>query len=218
MSAAALPQPGRTMPAGLGSLVRSLVINLAGPWAVYSVAAPHFAAQSTAPLLLSALVPLVEFAVIYTRQRTVDVIAIISLVQLAAGIAVILFAHTVMAGLAGHALMPAMLGLVFGASLPLGRPLIQPLARQTMAGNDPERQARFDLVARKPGAQRVFRQITLVWAVTLCVQSAVQLIAVRHMTAAAYLIFAPVLGYGLIGLLIWGAIRFGRRAAARATD
>jgi hypothetical protein len=216
MSDTALATVARAKPAGLAALIQSLLINLLGPYIVFSLAEPHFPANSTMPLLLSALVPAIELTVLYWRQRVVDVIAIISLIQLIGGIAITLLAHTAHAAILGHALMPAAMGLVFGASILIGQPLLKPLSRQTMAGNDRERLARFDEVAKHDGARRVFNRLTLVWAITLCLNSAILLAAARTLANRDYVLVSPIVTYGVLALLIWGGIRYGRRAVAAA--
>ena len=95
MSDAALSETSaaRAKPAGLKALIQSLLINILGPYIVFTLAEPHFPANSTTPLLLSALVPAIEFTILYWRQRVVDVIAIISLVQLTGSVAVTLWPY-----------------------------------------------------------------------------------------------------------------------------
>lgn len=217
MTASDLSAPAaQRKPAGLKALIQSLLINLLGPYIVYSLAEPHFPANSTMPLLLSAIVPAVEFTMLYWRQRVIDVVAIISLTQLLAGVAITLFAHTAHAAIVGHALMPAALGLVFALSIFTDQPLLKPLSRQTMAGNDRERQARFDEVAKKEGARRVFVRLTWVWAAAQILNSAILLFLADHLANRYYVLASPIITYGMLGLLIWGGIAYGRRAVAAA--
>jgi len=213
---AAKPAVPRRLPAGLVSLGRSLLINLLGPWLIYRLAAPHFAAASALPLLLSALVPAGDLAWQFVKQRMVDVVAIISLVQLCVSIAITLLAGDAQLALDGHALMPAALGLVFALSALAGMPLIQALARQSMAGDDPEKQARFDAVAVRPGARRTFLRLTLAWTAALMAEAVLLLLACNRMAADDYLLVSPLVSYGVLGLLIWASIAYGKRAAARA--
>jgi len=216
MTASDLPAPARAKPAGLKALIQSLLINLLGPYIVYSLAEPHFPADSTMPLLLSAIVPAVEFTLLYWRQRVIDVIAIISFTQLLAGLAITLLAHTAHAAIVGHALMPAALGLVFALSILTDQPLLKPLSRQTMAGNDVERQARFDDVAKNEGARRVFVRLTWVWAGAQFLTSAILLFLADHLANRYYVLASPIITYGILGLLIWGGLSYGRRAVAAA--
>jgi len=220
MSDTALPQApaARARPAGLKALIQSLLINILGPYIVFTLAEPHFPANSTTPLLLSALVPAIEFTILYWRQRLIDVIAIISLTQLIGSVAITLLAHTAHGAIIGHALMPAAEGLVFLVSILIGQPMLKPLSRQTMAGSDRERQARFDAVSRLTGAHRVFVRLTWVWVITLCLNTAILLAAAYTLSNATYVLVSNIVTYGILALLIWGGIRYGRRAVAAAIN
>jgi len=197
-------------PAGLVSLARSLIINGLGPYLVYSLAAPHFPPSSTAPLLLSALVPGADLAIGFARRRTIDVIAVISLIQLLVGVGIGLLTRSAGEALVGHALQPAALGLVFGASVIAGRPLIEPLARQTMAGNDAEFQARFDAKAKLAKSRRAFTHITLAWAAALCAESGLLVVAIRLLTPQDYLLASSLINTTVYALMVWASLRYGR--------
>jgi uncharacterized membrane protein len=199
--------------AGLTPLVRSLAINLLGPYLLYRAVEGYFPPKSIAPLLISALIPIGEFAVVLVRKRTIDVVAIISITMLAASLVIAVVAHSVHAAMIGRACQAAVLGLVFGGSLMIGRPLILPLARVTMAGDDPERQARFDAISALPAARRRFALITWIWTVGLCLETVMLLAAMNWLTPPNYLLFSNVFSLAVMTLLIWGSIRFGRRGA-----
>jgi hypothetical protein len=191
-------------------LARSLTINLLGPWIVYIAAERVWPSPSLVPLLASMAVPALDLAVEFARRRAVDAIAVISLVQLLAALAISLFAHEPHAAMAGHALQPAALGLVFLISNLVGRPLIVLLARQTMAGDDPVRQAGFDRATGEPWPRRQFAKLSFAWALGLCAQSAVQLFALQRLSTSDYLLFANLFGWGLNGLMVWGSVRWGK--------
>lgn len=196
-------------PAGLPSLGRSLLINGLGSYLAYSLAAPHFPLSSTTPLLLSTLVPAADLAVGFARRRSVNVIAIIALTQLLVSAAISLLTRSAADALLGHALQPAALGLVFGLSALAGRPLIAPLARQTVAGDDPERQARFDAKASLAGVRRTFTRITLAWAVALCAESVVLAATIRLTATQDYLLMSNITNVAVLALLTWGSLRYG---------
>jgi len=210
------PAPPAGKPSRLAPLIRSLAINLVAPYLLYRLLEGHFPPKSTAPLLISALIPAIEFAVVFARKRAIDVVAIISLAQLSASVLIALLARSVGAAMFGNALQPAVLGLVFGVSLLIGKPILVPLARLTMAGDDPERQARFDVISVLPEARRGYALITLFWFVGETAHTAGLLIAQRVMAAHDYLLLANVSSVAVIGVLTWGSIRYGRAAGRRA--
>jgi hypothetical protein len=206
-------------PAGLASLSRSLLINGLGPYAVYSLAAPHFPRSSVTPLLLSILVPAADLALGFAQRRRIDVIALIALTQLLVSAAISLLTQSASDALLGHALQPAALGLVFGLSALGGRPLITALARQTVAGDDLERQARFDAKANLAGVRRAFTRITLAWMLALCAESAVLAAAIPLVAMRDYVLMSSVTNVAVLALLAWGSLRYGRlRAAASDTS
>ncbi len=205
----------RRPPAGLGGLVGSVLINLVAPAMLFRVVAGWFAAGSPWPLLVCALIPVLDLAAVFALKRATDVMAVISLVQLAVGIAITLATHSIRLALELHALQAGALGLVFAGSLAIRRPLIRSLARQAMAGDDPERQASFDARALRPATRRVFDVMTLIWAASLIGQSVLLFIACRALSADDYVTLHNIVSYGANAALAWGCIRYGRRRSAR---
>jgi hypothetical protein len=216
VSQAVLSAPAPSGSPGLAPLIRSLAINLLGPYLLYRAVEGYFPAKSIAPLLISSLIPAAELAFIFARQRRVEVIAVISLVQLAFSLVIALATHSIDAAMVGNAFQPAVQGLLFGGSLLIGRPLMQSVARMTMAGDDPARQARFDAIAASPEGRATFARITLIWTVTLCGETAALLAARKLLAAHDYLLFANAATFAVIGALTWGSIRYGRAVGRQA--
>ena len=202
--------------ARLVPLGRSLLINILGPYLAYRIAAPWFPPNSPGPLMVSAAIPAIDLLVVFARRRAIDAVAVISLVQLMVGVTINLASHSTRLALIGHALQSGALGLVFAGSALIGRPLIVPLSRQTVAGDDPERQARFDAGARRPEMRAMFRHLTLAWAIGLCAESAVRVMAAQHLAPADYLMLSGVLGYAVPAVLIWGSVRYGQARARQS--
>lgn len=210
----AAPAPARAglraVAARAWPLGRSLAINILGPWLVYAGLERVFPSPSLVPLLASTAVPALDLAVVFARRRTVDAVAVIALVQLLAAAAISLFTHAPRAAMAGHALQPAALGLVFLLTTLAGRPLIVTLARQATAGDDPQRQAGFDRAAREPWLRGRFARLSLAWTLGLTAQSAIQLWALQRLAAADYLLFANLFGWSLNGVMVWASLRWGK--------
>jgi hypothetical protein len=206
--AAAPAKDGRP---SLWPLMRSLLINLAAPYLVYKLTAGWFPKDSPIPLLICALIPALEMANEFLRRRVLDVISVVSLVQWGLSVVISLVAHSAFAAIIGHALQPAGLGLVYAISLLIGRPLMKALARQTLAGDDPVRQARFDEGAKSPGARRAFAQITAVWTITLCLESVALIFMAYHLSTSTYLLVANIATTAVLVALSWGSVSWGRR-------
>ena len=213
MSAAAVPStPTRSVrPLGLKLLAISLLVNLVGPWLIVRVSTPYFSKGSAIPLLLSMLAPFAELIWNYAQRRTVDTIAVIVLSQLVVSLVINLSAHSLQAALIGHALQPLATGLVFAASVLIGRPLMVPLARTALTGNDPDRQARFDgNMAQRGSSYRQMSYITLCWAGVFAIQTTLQLLLTRELTASSYMLAAGILTFATPALLVWLSLSYAR--------
>lgn len=219
MSAAVVRETGTRPLSGLMSLLRSLLINVLGSWLVYAALERMFPAPSMVPLWGAALVPVADLLFEFHKRRTIDVVAIISLSQLAAGILVSLFSHTPHASMVGHAWQAAGLGLVYAGSVLLRRPLMIPLARQAMCGDDPARQARFDAtLAVSPEMRRQLTYISLVWTIVLCAETGVRLLILSLTTPAAYLLIANILSWAVPSALGFASLRYGQWLAQRMRE
>jgi|GEM_PF-3033745 len=221
MPAAPPMAPGRARGAGSPArralpLVRSLLVNIAGPWLVYRLVLAALPGRTILALALSALLPALDLGFVYRRRGSLDVIALIALLQLLASLAITLASRSLRIAMSAHALQTGVLGLVFAGSALIGRPLIARLALQTVGGDDPVRRAAFEAHATLPAVRRSFMRMTLVWAGFLCAESAVLSAAALTLPAAHYLLVSAVFTYGLNSAMIWGSIRYGRRRAAAA--
>ena len=204
---------------GLVSLLRSLVINVLGSWLVYVALERLFPAPSLIPLWGSAAVPTADLAFELWKRRSVDVVAMIALSQTAAAILISLFAHTPHASMVGHAWQAAGLGLVFAGSVVLGRPLMVPLARQALCGDDPVRRARFDATLEsQPALRRQMTWISLAWTAALCSETGVRLVILRHTSPATYLLIANAVSWAVPSMLGLASLRYGKWIARRLRE
>ena len=196
---------------GLRSIGRSLLVNGLGPFFVYRFALKHFPSGSILPIVLATIVPVIGLAIGFVRQRAIDVIALVALAQVGTNLGIALLTHSTRAVIIGHSLHHAMLGLVFAASALTRRPLLLTLARQFIAGDDREREARFDASAARPGALSRYRWITLIWAAVLCLETLVLLAASRVVSTTAFLVISPLATIAVFAGLIVGSLWQGRR-------
>lgn len=220
MSAAALNARPQAKPvSGLLSLLRSVLVNVVGSWLAYVMLERLFPSPSMAPLWGAAAVPTVDLLWELWKRRSVDVVAVISLSQMAAAILINLVARTPHASMVGHALQAAALGLVFAGSAAAGRPLMVPLARQAMAGDDAARQARFDAALQSfPQMRRQMTWISLAWAAALCAETLVRLALLSRTAPATYLLVAGILSWAVPSVLGFASLRYGRWMAQRMRE
>jgi hypothetical protein len=201
------------------SLLCSLLINVAGSWLVYVLLEKAFPAPSMIPLWGSALIPTADLVWELWKRRSIDVVALISLSQLAAAILISLLAKTPHASMVGHAWQAAGLGLVFGLSAAIGRPLMVPLARQAVAGDDEARRARFDATLQTvPGMRRQLTWISWAWTVALCAETLFRLALLERTSPAAYLLIANIVSWAVPTGLGLASLRYGKWMGRRLRE
>ena len=122
--------------------------------------------------------------------------------DIAVSLIAISLAHTATSALVGRSLQNAVLGVLFLSSVLFKRPIMLYVARQFVTGNEPSSKSRFDQMAGRSDAKRVYRTMTLVWALTLLVESVVSVVIALLCSTRQYLTLSP-LSYSSDVLLIW---------------
>jgi hypothetical protein len=194
-------------------------VNLIAPFVISDTLQAHWG--EIAALLASSAPPLVWSLAGLVRRGRIDALSVMVL----AGIVLSLLA---MAG-GGSArflqlrekLVTALIGLAFLGSAAIGRPLIGPLARATVARESADALATFEARRNEPRLRRMIMVMTLVWGFGLLADFAVSVLLIESMSVADYLVAGPIVGYGSIGgLTLWTVIyrRRARRAMAPRSD
>ena len=197
---------GRTV--ALRGVMRSLLINIVCTYLLYESLAPHFRPGSPAPLGTAAA-PLFGIVYVVMRQRSIDVIALLAIVDVAVGVISAGVTQTATLALAGRSLESAALSIIVLCSLFFRKPIMFHAARQFVTGQDPDAITGFDCLATQPEAVRVYRVMTAVWAVVLLVGSAVSILLALSVCPGTFLAFSPILSYGAIALLTGWSLRYG---------
>lgn len=200
-------RPDRRRQARL-SVARTLLINGLAPYLIY--VAVHAYASSFTALLCSAVPPMLESIWSVFRRGRLDVMAILVLGGIALGLGLMTLGGDARLLLVRESLVTGIIGLVFLGSLVLRRPLIYYLARESTAGDDPERLARWDHFSALPPARRGIRWLTLVWGTGLLVEAAVRVDMAESMAIDHFLAISPFVQYGLTGLLIAWTVWYSR--------
>jgi uncharacterized membrane protein len=192
-------------------LVLELAANIIAPWAVFSLLDPHYG--DTIALIGSAVPPLVWSLIELLRTRRLDAVSMVVI----AGILLTLVA-TVLGGspkllqIRENA-VTGLIGAVFLVTLGLERPLIYHLAAATLARQGPEALARLEGFVGTARGTSFFRHLTLLWGFGLMAQTAVMVWLVFLWPIGRYLLLSPVIGYGILGLLLAGTFWYRRRVA-----
>ena len=190
-------------------------VNLVAPALIYGLLQDRWG--EVPALLASSVPPLVWSLIGLVRNRRLDALSIMVLV----GIALSLIA---MAG-GGSArflqlrekLVTALIAAAFLGSAAIGRPLIGPLARATMARESAESLAAFDARRNEPFVRRTIMVMTLVWGFVLAVDFMVSVMLIYAVTVADYLVIGPIVGYVTIGGLAGWTVLY-RRYRARLRE
>jgi len=200
------------------ALVRSILINLLAPALLYRFASPHFAAGSLIPLAISSLPPVLALTWSLIKLRAVDFLGLFAVENVVCNVAALLLAHTEQGALIGRGLQNVPLALIFAGSLAFRRPLVFYMARQFATGNDPAAGPAFDAAAAAPAALRVYRTMTVVWALALLVKSAGSVLLALHFVARDYLVASPIWDLASDSALVSWTILYGRARLAPAAE
>jgi hypothetical protein len=199
------------------ALMRSLLINLAGPYLLYRLASTGFHAGSLLPLAISAVPPVLALGYSLIKLKAVDFIGLFSGVNIAFSMLALLLAHTEKGALIGRSLPNVLLAAFFLGSLAIGKPLILYMARQLATGNDPGSGGRFDAAAAQPGATKTYRILTWLWAGALLIKAAGSIDLALTFAAKDYLVLSPLWDLLSDTLLVSGSIVYGRARLASAS-
>lgn len=193
-------------------LAPNLLVAGVLPIVGYGLLRPHVGSDAVA--LGAVLVfPLAEIG--YERRRLghLEPIGVIALIGIVAGLAGALLLH-------GNdfllkirdSLLTGVFGVVCIATLPLGRPAMYHLGKAFATAGDPERRAQFDQMVGLPGVVTRFRTVTAVWGVGLCAEAACRVLLAVTLSTGVFLVVAQLIGFGMLGSLIFWTIRFSRRS------
>jgi len=171
-----------------------LFVNVALPFACYSLVQPHFG--DVRGLLASSVPPILWSVAEFARKRRVDAVSLVAFI----GGGSVKFLQL------RENLVTGAIGLVFLGSALIGKPLIYQLAvagaaRQSAA-------AKTELVQYKdnPFFRRAMTVMTLVWGFGLLGATASACV----LSIRTYLIVSPFVGYGIMGALALWTMWFSR--------
>ena len=211
-------------PAGttLGTLRRrvlpilvEIVINILAPLVVYD----HTVAQlgEVGALIASSAPPLAWSLIEFARHRRVDAISLLVLLGIGLSLLMYLGGGSVHLLQLREKLVTAIIGTVFLVSAAVGRPLIYELTRASLR-RDPNQAAslaQFEARADDHRFKAVMRTLTLIWGFGLIAEAGMAVWLVLHLSVHDYLIYGPIAGYGVIGLLTLITFLYVRRAQAK---
>jgi uncharacterized membrane protein len=186
-----------------------LAVNLIGPWAVFELLDSRFG--DTNALIASALPPLIWSMIQLAHSRRVDALSALVVAGILLTVVVTLFGGSPRLLQIRENAVTGLIGVVFLATIAMKRPLIYHLACATFARQSPEAARQLEALAATPQGVLFFRRLTLLWGIGLIAQTVVLVWLAFVWPINRFLLLSPVIGYGLLGVLVLGTLWYRRR-------
>jgi len=196
------------------ALLLDLAVNVAAPVLIYDRAQGHM--SDVQALLASSVPPLLWGIGSFVRSRRVDALSVLAVVGIA--LSAIAFFGGGSAGLLQlrEKLVTLLIALAFLGSAAIGKPLIYPLARATMARESAETLAAFDARGYDAPIRHTMMVMTWVWGFGLLADFLISAALIYALPIEQYLVVGPVLGYATMGGLALWTILYRRHRTRHA--
>jgi hypothetical protein len=196
-------------------MVPDLIVDAALPAIAYQILSRHGVADVTA-LTAGAIFPVANIVRKFVATRSADLIGVIILVFIAIGVVSSLVSGNVLFVLIKESFITGLVGLLFLSSLLWKRPIIFYIARQAVAGEDPERLAWWNSRWEVERFRRTMRIMTTVWGVGYALEASIRVVLALTLAPGTVIIVSPIMGIGTtIGLIMW-TTKYGRIVQERA--
>jgi hypothetical protein len=196
-------------------LVSEFVINVLGPWGAFELVDKSLG--DTNALIVSALPPLAWSIIELVRTRRTDAISVVVITGILLTLVATMLGGSPRLLQIRENAVTGLIGVAFLLTLGLERPLIYYLARATFAREGPEAARKLEAVLATSAGRAFFRRLTLFWGVGLIMQTAVLVWLVFIWPIGRFLLLSPIIGYGLLGLmLVWTVWSTRRLPSLRA--
>jgi intracellular septation protein A len=194
-----------------------LLVNFILPFLIYNYGEKPLGQVHA--LMASSGPPIAWTIIEFARHRRVDALSMLVLAGIGLSLLAYLGGGSVRFLQLREKLVTVTIGLVFLGSAAIGRPLIYQLARATIQRRNPAELGDFEAMRDNVFFRRTMTVMTLVWGAGLVAEAAVAAVLVLTLSVRQYLLVAPVVGYGAMGVLslwtFWYARRARRRGEAR---
>jgi hypothetical protein len=200
----------------LGNIVWGFVLNAIIPVVLYKVSKKYLSSSELTALMIATTFPLGKSIFDLVRRGQVDPISMVVLLGIGADGLALLFGGSPRLLLARESMFTGAFGLACFVSLLLPRPMMFYFARHFIAGEHPQRQARFNEAWRLPEVRFCHRLITSVWGMVFVGELVLRIILIYNVPAATVLVVSPILvGTLTVVTMVW-AFSYGHRVRMRA--
>jgi len=194
-------------------LALEIIFNFLLPWIVYRIVKPHIGEIHA--IMASAAPPMVWSLVEFARKRRVDAISVMVLGGIGLSLLGFALGGSPKLLLMRESLITGLIGIVFVGSALIGRPLMYVLASASLKRQSAEDSAEFETFKDDPAFHRMMTVMTIVWGAGFIIETAIRSVLVFSLPVGRFLIIGPIVGYGMIGLLMIWTFLYGRAAEKR---
>lgn len=196
--------PQRFLLTSLRALVPNLALDIGGTLGLYCLLAPHFPATNALPLFLASLIPILNNVFSFVRHRRLDIVGIIVVIGLAAGVLTMAFGGDQRVLLLRESFMTGLTGLVLFVSPIVGKPLGYYIVRHFFSSNRDQHNIEFDTLWESSFFQKTIRFGTYFWGMLLLMEFGLRVFMALTLPIVFVLAFGPIILNGL--LLMGGAL------------
>lgn len=199
----------------LREMIPDLVIDGVLPAVLYQILSRHGVPDVPA-LAAGAIFPAANILRKFLKTRSLDLIGAIVLIFLAIGVVSSLLSGNVLFVLIKESFITGLVGLMFLGSLLGKRPIIFYIARQFVAGENPERLEWWNGLWQHERFRHTMRLMTTVWGLGYFIEALLRVAIALTLAPGMVVIVSPILAIGTtVGLIIWTRA-YGKMVQERA--
>ncbi|HTK10045.1 MAG TPA: VC0807 family protein [Ktedonobacteraceae bacterium] len=217
MSAHITPTTPTTTPprkSTLSGILLSLLLNIVVPIILYFLIKRYLTSSEVIALSVASLTPLVNIIFNVARGRSLDLLAIVTLLSTGTGLLAAVLGGNKEFVLISNGFFTGVLGLAcFVSLLLMKRPLMFYLRRQFLAGHDPVAIADFNATWQDAHARFENRLITMVWGCSLVGQFLLRVLLTLILPYSLAVILTQAIPVVAIFLTFLWTVAYGTRQA-----
>jgi len=211
----------RAMVPSIRQLGPSIVIAGVLPFVGYALLRPHVSSDAVALVAISVF-PIGNTVFQWVSHGRLDPIGVIATIGIGAGLigAVLLRGDPTLLKLR-ESVITGLFGLTCVCSLTARRPVMFYMGRYFATAGDKEKFAEFEAIWELPGVPWRFRFVTAVWGLALMGEAGARTGLALTVSTQRFLAMAPVMGWAVLGGLLWfttAFVRSGERRVAALVD
>ncbi|GBQ99013.1 hypothetical protein GLI01_10560 [Gluconacetobacter liquefaciens] len=186
----------------LALFVVDMAVNFAAPMLIYN---QMQAVRGDVDALMASSIPPLAWSIGgFLVRRRIDALSLIALAGIALSLLAFIGSGSARLLELREQAVTFLIGLAFLLSAAIGKPLIYPLARATMARQSSQALADFDAGRNDASVRHTIMAMTLVWGFGLLANVVVSVALIYSLSISTYLMLGPILGYTTMGgLALW---------------